>query len=376
MKILVFNWRDITHPSAGGAEVYIHEVAKRWVDWGHEVTLLCGKYERCKDCNEIDGIEVIRRGGPYTVYLQAMREYLLNLRNRNYHVIIDSINGVPFFTPLYVREPKVAIVYHLVKNIFFVELPWHKAIVGYTAEKTIPLVYRNIPFITISESTKKDLINFKIPEENVTIIRIGMNHKLYKPNVSGKSPYPHVVYVGRIKQYKNVDHLIEAMKMVVNEFEKRSEPMSGSPDSVKLTIAGKGGYGELRALANKLGLSKHQEFLGQISETEKVRLLQGAWVYVTASRREGWGIAAMEANACGTPAIAYDVLGIRDSVMNGETGFLVPYGNIKKLAELIIKILTNDGLRKRLSENAHKWSMNFNWDKAANKLMKVIKDSC
>jgi len=134
LKILFFNWRDITHPQAGGCELHLHEIARRLVKNGHDVTLLCGAYENSKRHDKIDGIEIIRRGQKYTVYFFVFLEYIFNLRNRNFDVIIDDINGVPFFTPLYVRKPKIAIIHHMVKGIFSIELPFIFRFFGYAAE--------------------------------------------------------------------------------------------------------------------------------------------------------------------------------------------------------------------------------------------------
>ncbi|TRZ49436.1 MAG: glycosyltransferase family 1 protein [Dehalococcoidia bacterium] len=363
LKILVMNWRDITNPGAGGAEVHIHEVAKRWVKRGHEVTLLCGRYDGSEEDDEIDGVEIIRRGGPYTVYLHAMKEYLWNLRKRSYDIVIDDINGVPFFTPIYVKRPKIAIMHHLVKDIFFKELPLHKAVLGYVAEKTIRLIYRDTPFIAVSESTKEDLMKFGIPKENINVIYNGVDHEVYKPSLHSKSPNPHVVYIGRLKQYKNLAHLLRAMKIVVN---------TKQLNDVKLTIAGRGDFEELKKAVAELGISRYVELLGEVNDNKKVELFDRAWVYVTTSSREGWGLTVIEANACGTPAVAYNVPGLRDSIIDGETGLLVPYGDLEALAKAVIKVLTDDGMRKKMSINAMKWARRFDWNRTAEEVMKVL----
>ena len=363
MKILIMNWRDITHPQAGGAEAHIHEAVKRWVKWGHEVTLLCGRYEGCKEDDEIDGVGIIRRGGPFTVYLHAVKEYLWNLRKRNYDVVIDDINGVPFFTPLYIRRPKIAIMHHLVKDIFFKELPWHKAIFGYIAEKTLPLIYHNTPFIAVSRSTKEDLVRFGIPEENVDVVYNGIDNGVYRPNPHSKSPYPHIVYLGRIKQYKNLDHLLRAMKIIVD---------SNKLDDVKLTIAGRGDYQELEHVVAELGISEYVTLFGEVSDSKKIELYNNAWISASMSTREGWGLTVIEANACGTPAIAYNVPGLSDSIVDGETGLLVPFGDVKALAESILRVLTVDRLRSRLSSGAIEWAKKFDWEQMAKEVLRVV----
>lgn len=343
--------------------MHVREVAKRLVEQGNEVTLFCGKYHGCKEREVLDGVEIIRKGDPYTVYLHAMKEYLLRLRKRRFDCVIDDINGVPFFSLLYVKVPKVAIMHHLVKDIFFKELPWHKAVLGYLAEKTIRVVYHNIPFIAVSESTKKSLVEAGLPEENINVVYNGVDCLVHKPNPRTKSPFPHIVYVGRIKRYKNIDHLIKAMKHIID---------ANQLNGVKLTIAGKGSFTELKNLAAELGLNDEVEFLGEVTEKEKVALLNKAWVYVTASSREGWGLTVIEANACGTPAIAYNVPGLRESIIDGQTGLLVQNVNEKALAAAIMQLLQNDHLRHSLSENALKYAKEFSWDKTANEFMNVL----
>jgi glycosyltransferase involved in cell wall biosynthesis len=368
VRVLWFNWRCWVNPQAGGAEVHVKEVSKRWVEMGHEVTLFCAKYEGCKEREELDGVEIIRRGYPYTVYLFAVEEYLRSLRKKTYDMVIDDINGVPFFTPLYIKKPKVAIMHHLVRDIFFRELALGKALLGYTAEQMIPSVYRNTPFAAVSESTKEDLIRFGIPRTSIRVVHNGIDQELFKPNPCLRSSYPHVVYLGRIKRYKNLDQLLIAFSRVVDRFKKEEKK------NIKLTIAGRGDYAELKNIAERLDIVSNVDFQGEISDQEKVKLLQSAWVYVTTSTREGWGLTAVEAMACGTPVIGYDVPGLRDSIIDCETGFLIPYGNVERLAELVSMVLYDDMLKKRLSENAHKWSMNFNWGKTAKELIDFIEN--
>ncbi|MGQ9722817.1 MAG: glycosyltransferase family 4 protein [Candidatus Jordarchaeum sp.] len=362
LNILAFNWRDVTNPKAGGAEVHIHQVLNRLVQWGHSATLFCGWYEGCKRREEIDGIEIIRAGNQFTVYLAAFRYYLLNLRKRPFDIVIDDINGVPFFTPLYVKKPRVAIIHHLVRDIFFKELSPLSAVIGYTTEQIIPLLYRETPFIAVSESTKQELIEFGILGKNIAVVYNGIDNNFYEPSRQVKSPYPHILYLGRLKKYKSIEHLIIAMKYVTKEL-----------PNVKLSIAGEGDAeykNELKKLAEGW---TNIRFHGFVNEKEKLDLMKRAWVFVTTSEREGWGLTVIEANACKTPAIVTDVLGLRDVVKNNETGFTIPYGQPKILANALIKILTDKELREKLSQKALEWSKQFNWNKTSRKILQIIK---
>ena len=355
MKILIFNWRDITHPWAGGAETNIHELAKRWVAMGNQVTLFCSAYPGCKPEETIDGIRILRRGTRFTVYLHAFWNYLTRLRKEKYDVVIDDINGVPFFTPLYVRKPKISIIHHLVKGIFFKELKFPLSWLAYAAEQFVmPILYRKGRIITVSESSKEEIQ--KLGLKNITVIHNGIDSVCSNSGVKTKNPT--ICYVGRTKKYKHLDILLKLFKEI------------NLPDS-SLYIAGDGdSLPNLKELANKLGLN-NVEFFGHVSDDAKAKLLQSSWVFVTPSEKEGWGITVVEANACGTPVVAFNVPGLRDSVVDCKTGFLVD--NERELKEKVLTLLNDANLRDQMSSAAFEWSKNFSWDKSAAKFIEEIK---
>jgi glycosyltransferase involved in cell wall biosynthesis len=362
LKILIFNWRDITHPCAGGAELHIHELAKRWVQRGHCVTLFCGSYSGAKSRDEIDGIKIVRKGGRFSIYLFAVFEYVTKLRTRDYDLIVDDVNGIPWFTPLFTRKPKIAILHHLVKGIFFKELPLVLAGIGYSIESVLPVIYRTTPIVTGSESSKRELIEAGIPEPHVTVVPNGVDHRVYKPRAHSKSPHPQILYLGRLRTYKNLDCLIRAMESV----------LKAVPD-VKLSLVGTGGAEtELKELTRALGLDAAVTFHGYATEEEKVTFYQSAWLYVTPSEKEGWGLTVIEANACGTPAVAFDVPGLRDSIRDGQTGLLVKKGDITALAATIVNILKDEKLREALSKAALDHAQHFSWDNTAEEFSNVM----
>lgn len=354
MKILLFNWRCWKHPEAGGAEKYLYEICKRLAK-KHEITWFVARFKGSKEREFIDGMEIIRRGGKYTVYLHALLTYVGKLRKRGFDVVIDDINGVPFFTPLYIWKPrKIAIVHHLVGwKIFSLELPWYLAIVAWFLERLIPLFYLNVCFVTVSPSSKKELEKMFI--RRIKVIYNGLDER-FKRGLKEvkKHKKPVIIYLGRWKKYKRIDDILEAFRIV----KKRVK-------DAELWLVGKN-IKEIKM--------KDVKVFQRVSEEEKMRLLKKAWVFVTASIKEGWGITVIEANACGTPAIAYDVPGLRDSIVDGKTGFLVKEdGNAEKLAEAIIRVLTDDKLRDELSRNAIEWAKRFSWDRSAEEFEKIIK---
>jgi len=358
-KMLIFNWRDIKNPAAGGAEVFTHEVAKRLVEKGHEVTLFTSEFAGCQKKETIDGVKIIRAGGKYTVYLKAREYYKKYFSKEKFDIVIDEINTVPFFTPKFVNhgEKVIALIHQLAREYWLYETPFPVKYVGYCILEDRWLKnYANIPTITVSNSTETDLKAlgfkqvYKVPE--------GIN---FKPldTVPEKEEEPTIIYLGRLTRAKRPDHAIKAYKVV-----KRQVP------NAKLWIVGDG---YLRKKLEKTA-TEGVKFFGKVSEQEKIKLLSRAWVLVNPSVREGFGLNIIEANACGTPAVAYDVPGLRDSVINELTGILVKEnGNIEKLANAIIKILFNGNLRERLSINAIEYSKKgFSWDIVAQEFFKTI----
>jgi len=360
MNILIFNWRDLTHPWSGGAEVFLHEVARRWVRLGHHVTWFCGRHASQPTSEQIEGIQIIRRGGIFSVYLHAACHYLSRLRH-TFDAILDSANGVPFFTPMFSDTPSILMVHHIHREVFFRELPWHLAHLGNALERYLmPLIYRRTPVVTVSESSRRALIEIGVSPAQISLLYNAVDHADYHPGP--KSDKPLMLYLGRLRHYKSVDVAIRALP----------EVLCGLP-SLQFSIVGSGlAEDSLRSLARDLGVMDHIEFHGYVPEAEKIRLLQRANVVVNTSMKEGWGLSVLEANACGTPVIAANVPGLRDSVRHGRTGLLVPYGDPKALAESLRDLLTDHPKRAQMRQNAMDWAAQFDWDETARRGLKLL----
>jgi glycosyltransferase involved in cell wall biosynthesis len=212
------------------------------------------------------------------------------------------------------------------------------------------------------------LLRLGIAERNLNVINYGVNHDIYHLGKT-KSSYPHVFYLGRLKRFKGVHLLIEAMSQVVKEI----------PEA-RLTIVGNGDpeyRNELKQLSVKLNLTKHivfHEFGLSDSLVQKVQIMQEAWVLVFPSAREGFGLVVVEANACGTPTIATNVPGLRETVRDQDTGILVER-NVDALAKSIKQVLGDFELRNRISKRAFEWSLQFNWDRTAEKMLRVLEST-
>ncbi|RLB13547.1 MAG: hypothetical protein DRG35_06745 [Deltaproteobacteria bacterium] len=180
MRILIFNWRDIKNPEAGGAEVHLQEIFKRIAKKGHEVILISSKFNGCKDSEVIDGIKVIRIGNKFNFNFAATFYYLTKLRKEKFDIIVDDISKIPLCTPLYVKKPLIAIVHHVHGRTLFKELPFFMASYVWLSEKLLIPLYKTKKIIAVSESTKKELVKMGIAARNITVIHNGINHELYQ----------------------------------------------------------------------------------------------------------------------------------------------------------------------------------------------------
>jgi glycosyltransferase involved in cell wall biosynthesis len=364
MKILVINWQDIKNPLAGGAEVHLHEVFSRIAHRGHDVTLFCSSFAGAHRTERLDGITVIREGGRLFFNFRFFLAYFTGLRNGQWHIVVDDMNKIPFFTPLFVRQPLYGVVHHLFGRSIFREVNFLLASYVFLMESIAVGVYRRrrVPFIVGSPSTQNELLRRGFPQADIFLIPYGVDHHVHRPTGVSKSPGPLIGYFGRLKKYKSVDHLLKALPRVLQDV----------PD-LKVLIVGEGDdRPRLETLARDLGIGAALEFTGFVTESKKIELLQTMWCKVTTSSKEGWGLTVIEANACGTPVLASDVPGLRDAVRDGETGLLYAYGDIGDLADKILLFLNDQTLRERLTVNALRWASNFSWDSAAQQTLQLL----
>ena len=363
MKIAIVNWQDPAHPYAGGAEYYLWEYFSRLAP-RHEIHWFGARakgmppVERGKD-----GI-TYHRMGPWHIANFAVP--LLYARWRRRHrpdVVVDSITKVPTFLPLLERTvPVVTFVPHLFGETAFQETNPILASYVVLMERPIPWVYRRTPFIAISESTRQDLIRRGVPPENIRLFLPGVDTERYTPGE--KSPTPLVVYLGRMKRYKRVDLALQAFRRVLREV----------PEA-RMVVVGGGDYLEpLKTIAVNLGLGDAVTFTGLVPQEEKIRYLQQAWVLVNTSPKEGWGMVNTEAQACGTPVVAFDAPGIRDSVRDGKTGFLVPWGDVEGLARAVVRLLREEALRRTFARSARAFAEGLSWDRFALELEAFLQE--
>ncbi len=356
-KILWFNWRCWLNPEMGGAEVFTHEVVKRWVNLGHEVTLFTSNYLGGKKTEVADGVSIIRDGGRFSVYRKAKKYYAEHFRKENFDIIIDEINTRPFLTPKFVNngEKIFALIHQLAREYWFYETPFPINYMGFHfLEKKWLKQYVGIPTFTVSESTRKDLTDLGF--KDLHILPEGLNFEPLKL-MSQKHPRPIVVFSGRLKRAKRPDHAIRAFKIVKEKI----------PDA-ELWVFGDGPFKRKLQQISGPGVT----FFGNIENGKRRKLLSATWVLLSPGLREGWGLNVLEANALAVPAIAYNVPGLCDSIQNHKTGLLAESGNTVDLATKTIDLLTNHSLREQLSKNALEYSRQFCWEKTADIFMEQI----
>lgn len=320
MRILVVNWQDRENPHAGGAELHLHEVFGRLASAGHQVDLLCSGFAGAPARTALDGMRVYRVGSRFTFPLHVRRAYRELAASTNYDVVVEDLNKIPLYVRRWKPRRLVVLTHHLFGATAFREESVPIAAATWLAERPLGMAYAGVPFEAVSQSTRDDLIARGIPAESIRVIYNGVDVETLTPQQNDRSALPLFSYLGRLKRYKRVDIVIRAFALL-------------EAPNATLEIAGKGDDRDrLERLVAKLGLDDRVRFRGYITEAQKRALLRSSWATVLASPKEGWGISNLESAACGTPVIAADSPGIRESVVDGETGFLVPGSDVAAYA--------------------------------------------
>jgi glycosyltransferase involved in cell wall biosynthesis len=296
MRILICNWKDLRHPLAGGAEVYTHEIARRWVAAGHPVTLFCAAVDGAPPVADVDGVRVVRGGGRLGVY-RAARDYYRSTGSGRFDLVIDEVNTRPFGCPRWVTDtPVVALIHQVCREIWHCEMPPPVAVLGrYVLEPAWLRPYRNVPVLTVSPSSQDSLRRYGLRE--VAVVPAGIARRP-RPEVP-REPRPTVVFVGRLASNKGPLAALNAFQLL-----RRQMP------EARMWFVGDGPQRATLAARATPGVT----LFGRVSHAERDELLARAHVLVVTSVREGWGLVVDEAAAMGTPTVGYDRPGLRDSV--------------------------------------------------------------
>lgn len=321
MRILVLNWKDRTHPAAGGAEVYVDAITRRWAEWGHDVTLLCGLTAGQEPTETVGGVRIVRRGGRFSVYQEARRWYRREGRGR-FDVVLDVVNTRPFLTPAYVDDARVvALIFQVAREVWSYEMPCLVALAGrHWLEPRWLRQYSRIPTVTISESSRRSLKAYGL--RDITVVPVGLEVGTL-PARPPREERPTVAFLGRLAANKRPDDALHAFRLA-----RRGVP------ALQMWVLG---TGPLEASLREEFRDDPVQFFGRVSDESKLELLARAHAVLVTSVREGWGLVVTEAATVGTPAIGYDVAGLRDSLRASDGVVVRP--NVAELASTIESLL-------------------------------------
>jgi glycosyltransferase involved in cell wall biosynthesis len=355
VRILILNWRDVRSPGAGGAEVLTHEIATRLVERGDEVVWFTSRPEGAPVEEEIDGVNVVRRGSELTTRLYAPG---FASRSR-WDVVVDEINTLPYLTPLWTRTRSLLFIPQLAREVWWYEAPLPLAALGYVSESLYLKPYSRTECVTISDSTVSDLraVGVRAP---IHVIPMASSAPAL-PGLLPKSPVGRLAIVGRLVRSKRVDHAIRALAEL-----RRALP------SASLAVVGLGPELEaLRRLAAQLEIEDAVHFVGRASEEAKQELLAGVDVLVACAVREGWGLTVTEAARVGTPSVCYRIPGLRDSVVDGRTGVLTEQHPLA-LAAAIRGLLAQPDRYETMRHNAWRHNAELSWERTAAAFQHVL----
>jgi glycosyltransferase involved in cell wall biosynthesis len=355
LNILVLADRDWTHHDTGGNGANLHAQISRWVEWGNNVTVVAGDYPGAQRVERYGPRLIVHRMGTrVTVFPRAILAVMRGI-GRDADVVLEVINGITFLSPLWLRKPKVAMVHHVHRELYLEEFKRFGLPLFWMLERLpLRLLYRRTPFLTISRSARDDLAREGIPPENVTVEYLGVDRGKFRP--STRAPEPHLIFVGRLKAYKNVETLFDVLETI--------------PGAI-LDVVGEGDHRpDLEAEIARRGIGGRVRMHGYVDEQTKAELYGRAWVNLTASQSEGWSLTVMEAALCRTPSAALAIGGLAESIVDGETGYLA--ANTAELADRVRAIVADPDLRERFAEAAELRARSFTWDRSARAFLDVL----
>jgi glycosyltransferase involved in cell wall biosynthesis len=371
MNILWFTWKDRTNPAAGGAEAQSGEHCRRLAAEGHNVTIITSSYPGARSYDRIDGYHVIRRGNKYTVFIWAVWNYFFHIKNkRDIDIIIEEINTVPFMTQWYATSKKRFLyIYQLSRQIWFHEIFFPINILGYLLEPLYLFFLNNNRVCTESESTKRDLMRFGFSKKLIHIVPIGIDQeKNLQTNRHTDSftkyRIPTILSFGMVRSMKQTLAQVKAFEIV-----KKSIP------NVRLIICGNAttDYGK-RVLTHiqSSPVARDITHLGWVSESKKQEIMRKSHMILVTSVKEGWGMIVTEAARYQTPAVVYNVDGLRDSVVPNKTGIICKTNTPDALAHEIVALLQDEKKLVLLGKNAATHARKFTYNKAYRTFLSII----
>jgi glycosyltransferase involved in cell wall biosynthesis len=343
-------WRDTRHPDGGGSEVYVEHMARWLAANGAHVTIMCAAHAHAPADENVDGVRFRRRGGWLSVYAYGLL-FLLGRQGREADVVVDVHNGIPFFSPLVRRRGLRVLVHHLHREQWRIIYPGFRGSIGWWVESRVsPRLYRGVPYLTVSESTKADLARIGVDPGRVTVVHNGIDLP-HPGRLVARSPTPRVCALGRLVPHKQIEHALRLVAALGPRI----------PD-LRLDVLGDGWWrAELHAEAERLQVCDRVVFHGKVDDSTRDRLLDESWLMLAPSVKEGWGIAIMEAAAHAVPTLAYrSAGGVTESIVDGVTGVLVDdLGDLISHAE---RLLGDRETRLTMGKAARVRAESFGWN--------------
>lgn len=358
-RVRMVAWRDLDDPESGGSELHAHRVAQLWARAGIDVTMETSRASGHPASCTRDGYSVVRRGGRYMVFPRVAARGVLRWSAPG-DALVEIWNGMPFFSPIWHRGPRVTFIHHVHAEMWRMVLPGALARLGQSVERSLaPPFYRRTKVVTLSESSRGEIVGtLRLPPQNVVVVPPGID-PVFSPG-GKRSPRPLVACVGRLVPVKRHSLVIDALVML-----KRRHP------GLQAVIAGEGYMRQQIAEAVRAsGAEDWVQLPGRLPDDQLVDLYRRAWVLVSASAREGWGMTITEAAACGAPAVATKVVGQVDTVDSGVTGLLA--ADREEFVEALDTLLSDDGLREKLSKGALARASSLTWDATARRILQVL----
>jgi len=364
MHILIFNWRDPKNPQSGGAEIVTLEHAKAWVKKGHCVTWFTSQFPGASEEETIDGVHIIRRGTAFGVYFLTPFYYLKN--KNKFDIVIDEIHGLPFFTPLYVKKPKVAFIHEVAAEIWDYMYPFPVNIIGKFLESLCFRFYKSVPFWVVAPSTIKELEQFGINKTQCHIITSSINNNVLT-TLPVKEKTITYIFISRLVKMKGIEEIIKAFGFIHKEDQKAQLWIVGSGETTYIQT--------LKDMVKQYNMQKHVTFWGRVADEEKIALLRRAHIILHASIKEGWGLVIIEAASQATPAVVYNVAGLCDSVKHNHTGIVLTENTPKEMATHALLLIHDKTRYAALQKNCLHWAGSLTWEKATEESLKLLINS-
>lgn len=356
LHILILSDRDWTHPQGGGTGTNLFNQVTHWLNWGHRVSVIACAYAGAPAVERTGALTLHRVGGRSTVFPRAILRQWRHLVP-DADVVLEVVNGVTFLTPLWCRIPHVTLIHHIHRHHYAEELGTPGRVAALALE-TLPLrlLYRGAQFLTISRATAIDIVRHGIDPAQVEIVYIGAEAAAFGPDPRARAADPTLLYLGRLKRYKRIEVVLEVLERI--------------PGAV-LDLAGDGDHRDaLLAEIQSRGLQDRVRVHGHVSEEHKRALYQRAWVNITASSAEGWGLSVTEAAACATPSAALRSGGLAEAIEEGSTGLLAD--TPAELAAQVSHLLADPARRERLGDQALQRAARFSWEETARETLAVL----